>query len=80
MGITAWLEPRAGFYLWCRLPDGRDAADAARFALEQRVVLASGNVFSISQTARHWMRFNVSQMGDAKVLTCLRQALDAPTV
>ena len=43
--------PRGGFYLWCRLPDGRDAADVARAALRENVVLAPGNVFSVSQSA-----------------------------
>ena len=30
LGIRPWLMPRGGFYLWCRLPDGHDAADVAR--------------------------------------------------
>src|SRR5215470_2279735 len=27
LGIEPWLMPRGGFYLWCRLPERRDAAD-----------------------------------------------------
>ncbi len=30
LGIRPWLMPRGGFYLWCSLPEGRDAADVAR--------------------------------------------------
>src|SRR5690606_23237665 len=44
--ILPWLMPRGGFYLWCSLPDGLDAAAVARAALREDVVLAPGNVFS----------------------------------
>ncbi len=64
LGIEPWLMPRGGFYLWCLLPDGRDAADMARAALRENVVLAPGNIFSPAQTAAGFMRFNVSQMPD----------------
>jgi DNA-binding transcriptional MocR family regulator len=77
MGIVPWLEPTAGMFLWCRLPDGIDAADVARAALEKDVVLAPGNAFSLSQTATEFMRFNVSQMLDPKVFAVLGEALDA---
>lgn len=63
LGIEPWIMPRGGFYLWCRLPEGMDASDLARKALEQRVVLAPGNVFSMTGTAENFIRLNVSQMG-----------------
>ncbi|WP_062204736.1 PLP-dependent aminotransferase family protein [Aureimonas sp. AU12] len=75
LGIRPWLEPRGGFYLWCRLPDGQDAADMARLALKENVVLAPGNVFSIAQTAPDWMRFNVTQMADPRLASLLQQML-----
>ena len=75
LGIRPWLEPRGGFYLWCRLPDERDAAEVARLALGERLVLAPGNVFSTGETARDWMRFNVAQMGDPRLPALLRQVL-----
>ncbi len=77
LGIEPWLMPRGGFYLWCRLPDGRDAAAVARAALSEGVVLAPGNVFSLSQGAAGFMRFNVAQMGDRRVDEVLRRALSA---
>ena len=76
MGIEPWLDPEAGMFLWCLLPDGLDAADVARAALEKDVVLAPGNAFSLSQTATGFMRFNVSQMLDPQVFTVLGEALD----
>ncbi len=79
LGIEPWLMPRGGFYLWCRLPDGRDAAAVARAALRENVVLAPGNVFSPSETASDFMRCNVAQMGDARVFDAVERALrEAP--
>lgn len=75
IGIESWIEPRGGFYLWCRLPDGHDAAELARYALQEKIVLAPGNVFSAAQTAAGWMRFNVTQMAEPRLLTVLESGL-----
>lgn len=64
IGIEPWIEPLAGMFLWCRLPDGADSAEMARAALASGVVLAPGNAFSVSQTASAYMRFNVTQMDE----------------
>jgi DNA-binding transcriptional MocR family regulator len=76
IGIEPWLTPRGGFYLWCRLPDGCDSADVARAALAENVVLAPGNVFSVSQSAASLMRFNVAQCGDPQVMSVLKRMID----
>ncbi len=75
LGIEPWLMPRGGFYLWCRLPDDQDSAIVARTALTQDVVLAPGNVFSVSQTASAFMRFNVAQLNHPKAWEVLALAL-----
>jgi len=75
IGIEPWLMPRGGFYLWCRLPDGCDSADVARASLADNVVLAPGNVFSASQTAASFMRFNVAQCDDPIVMDVLQRAI-----
>ncbi|WP_072394529.1 PLP-dependent aminotransferase family protein [Hyphomicrobium sp. CS1BSMeth3] len=75
LGIEPWLMPRGGFYLWCRLPEGRDSADVARSALTENVVLAPGNVFSASQSAADFMRFNVAHCDDRRVMPVLQRAL-----
>jgi DNA-binding transcriptional MocR family regulator len=76
LGVEPWLEPQAGMFLWCRLPDGLDAAAVARAALAENVVLAPGNAFSLSQTATGFMRFNVSQMRDERIFAVLQRALE----
>ncbi|SLN24021.1 aminotransferase-like domain-containing protein [Oceanibacterium hippocampi] len=76
LGIEPWLMPRGGFYLWCRLPDGCDSAEVARTALADNLVLAPGDVFSVSQSAAAFMRFNVAQCGDPRVMAALGRALE----
>ena len=65
----------AAAYLWCRLPDGQDSAALARRAVSENVVLAPGNVFSVSQTASAFLRFNVAQASDPHIYAVLRRAM-----
>ena len=71
IGFEPWLQPRGGFYLWCRLPEGRDSTALAQSAMARNVVLAPGNVFSPSQSASAYMRFNVAHMADPRVVAVL---------
>lgn len=77
LGIEPWIEPSAGMFLWCRLPEGCDSAQVARAALAANVVLAPGNAFSVAQTAGYYMRFNVAQMQDARTFETLRTILQS---
>lgn len=63
LGIRPWLTPRGGFYLWCRRPEGQDSASLARSAVEEKVVLAPGNVF------------NVAQSGDPHIIAVLKRLM-----
>lgn len=75
VGIVPWIEPQAGMFVWGQLPAGADAVTVAHAALRQKVVLAPGNVFSISQSAPSFMRFNVSQCSDGRVFDVLSDVL-----
>lgn len=75
LGLVPWIEPQAGMFLWCHLPEGLDSADIAREALADNIVLAPGNVFSLPQSAASFMRFNVSQTQDERVFAALRKAI-----
>lgn len=77
LSIEPWLMPRGGFFLWCRLAGGQDATQVARAALNEDVVLAPGNVFSVSQTAQNLMRFNVTHMSEPRMWDVMRRALKA---
>lgn len=76
LGLVPWIVPRGGFYLWCRLPDGHDSAEIARRCMEEKVVLAPGNAFSVSQTAAAFLRFNVAHLSDIRVLAAVRRAME----
>ncbi len=75
LGIVPWLEPQAGMFLWCQLPEGIDAAEVARQALAENIVLAPGNAFSLLQTAHGFLRFNVAQSLDDRLYEVLRRAV-----
>ncbi len=75
LGIVPWLIPKAGMFLWCRLPDNHSATQLANQCLSQGVVLAPGNAFSLSKNADSFMRFNVAQMNHPKVFEVLRQSM-----
>lgn len=72
LGIQPWIMPRGGFYLWCRLPEHVDSTALARAALDQNIVLAPGNVFSVTESQSGFMRVNVSQTGGTKLYNFLR--------
>ena len=75
IGITPWIDQPAGLFLWCGLPDGVDAAEVARRALSDNVVLAPGNAFSLSRTASHFLRFNVAQCEDGRIFKVVEAAM-----
>ncbi|MBZ9677270.1 PLP-dependent aminotransferase family protein [Mesorhizobium sp. ES1-1] len=75
IGITPWIDQPAGLFLWCSLPDGVDAAEIARRALADNVVLAPGNAFSLSGTASRFLRFNVAQCADERIFRVLEAAM-----
>lgn len=77
IGISPWLDPRGGIYLWCTLPDEADATELARKTLNENVILAPGNVFSVSQSMNNFMRFNVSQMQSPKVYEVIKRTLSS---
>jgi DNA-binding transcriptional MocR family regulator len=77
LGLTPWTEPRGGLFLWARLPDGLDAADIARYGLKKDVIFAPGDVFSLSQGARSFLRFNVALCAHPRVFQVLEEAMGA---
>ena len=74
IGITPWLEPAAGLFVWARLPGGLDAARLARKALAEGIVLAPGNVFSINGMWSDYLRFNVTLSDDERITAFLARA------
>lgn len=78
LGITPWMKPQGGMFLWMRLPHGLDSAKVSQEALHEGVVLAPGNVFSLSQTAAPFLRFNVAQCQAPRIFEVLENAMNKP--
>lgn len=76
IGIRPWLPPQAGMFLWCELPQGTDAGALSKLALAQDIILAPGNVFSPSQSADRFMRFNVAQSLHDSLFEFLQRSLE----
>lgn len=76
LGVMPWIEPRGGMFLWCKLPEGIDAGKVAQAGLREKTVFAPGNVFSQTQSANNYMRFNVAQCADPRILRVLETALN----
>jgi DNA-binding transcriptional MocR family regulator len=75
LGLAPWIEPSAGMFVWARLPDGRDAAQFARAALKENIVLAPGNVFSPGGLWGDYLRFNVVMSDDDRLTEFLAREL-----
>lgn len=76
LGVTPWIEPRGGMFLWCKLPNGIDAAKVAQAGLEEKIVFAPGNLFGLTQAANSYMRFNVAQCADPRIFSVLEKSLE----
>jgi DNA-binding transcriptional MocR family regulator len=77
LGIKPWMEPQGGMFLWARLPHGLQSAEVSRQALQDGVLLAPGNVFSLGQSASGFMRFNVAQCSSPRIFEVMEKAMDA---
>lgn len=75
LGLTPWIEPAAGIFLWMRLPDGLDGGEVAQRALTEGVVLAPGEAFSASHGWRGYLRFNAAQSADERIYGVLERAI-----
>ena len=75
LGVKPWFRPQAGMFLWCELPEGCDGSELAQKALGERIVLAPGNAFSVSQTASRFLRFNIAQSQDERLYAFLKANL-----
>ena len=74
-GLTPWIEPRGGIYVWARLPDGVAAADVARHGLARKVMFAPGPAFSASESSAGYLRFNVARCAEPRVYEALDEAI-----
>ena len=58
---TRVTQPRGGFVIWVELPGQVDALSLCQRALERRISIAPGPVFSASGKYRNCIRLNCAQ-------------------
>jgi DNA-binding transcriptional MocR family regulator len=75
-GFVIKSDPVGGLFVWAQLPGKLLAADIAQRALTHNVVLAPGNVFSVSQACNGMLRFNVSQSPTPRVFEVLQTVME----
>ena len=65
LGLELFHRPRAGLFVWARLPvEPEDASELATQALEDGIWLAPGSYFRPGDAASNWFRFNVPYSTD----------------
>jgi 2-aminoadipate transaminase len=58
-GVT-WSKPQGGMFLWGVLPEGMDAAEVLRRAIEKKVAFVPGEAFHPRGGGKNTMRINFS--------------------
>ena len=58
-GVT-WTRPQGGLFLWVRFPEGTDAADVLKVAIDQKVAFVPGQPFFPDGSGANTARFNFS--------------------
>jgi len=57
---VSWTHPLGGMFLWGILPEGMDAADALKIAIERKVAFVPGAAFHANGGGTNTMRINFS--------------------
>jgi 2-aminoadipate transaminase len=80
---STWTEPEGGLFVWARLPDGIDAQDLLRAAMQERVAFVPGAPFYPRDPERSTLRLNFSNrppeliaQGIARLGACVQRLLE----
>lgn len=57
-GYVQWNEPKGGFYIWLTLPEGADATEILKRAIEGGAVFVTGSTFDPEGTRNNTMRLS----------------------
>lgn len=69
---TRVTRPDGGYFLWLQLPDGVDSLALFRAALEARISIAPGPIFSATRSFRNCIRLNCGVRWTPEVDSALR--------
>jgi 2-aminoadipate transaminase len=63
----SWPDPRGGFFLWAKLPEGLDAGVLLPRAVEHGVVYVAGDAFFVNGSGREFIRLSFSAPTPARI-------------
>jgi 2-aminoadipate transaminase len=61
---VSWTKPEGGLFLFLSLPEGMDAEDLFKIAIEKNVAFVLGSVFYCDGSGKNTMRINFSFMDE----------------
>ncbi|MGL4291110.1 MAG: PLP-dependent aminotransferase family protein [Phreatobacter sp.] len=77
-GLEIFSAPTGGYYLWCRIPAGRDDVSFSKAAAAEGIFIAPGTMFSPDRSAHAGhMRINVAYADDPRFLGFLSRSSKA---
>jgi DNA-binding transcriptional MocR family regulator len=69
---TRMTRPEGGYFVWVELPEGIDALRLHELALERRISVAPGHLFSVDRRFTHFIRVNYGHPADARALAAIK--------
>ena len=64
-----WTKPEGGLFLWMTLPEGLNAADLLKLALEEDVAFVVGTAFHCDGGGKNTLRLNFSYPSSEQLKT-----------
>jgi 2-aminoadipate transaminase len=64
---TRWTSPKGGFFSWLTLPDGGDAGELAKRAVERGVAIVPGSLFFADDRGGNNVRLSFSLVDEAEI-------------
>jgi 2-aminoadipate transaminase len=68
-----WVVPQGGMFLWITLPEGMDADEMFKDAIERNVAYVVGSAFHPAGGGHNTMRLNFSYSGDEEIREGIRR-------
>lgn len=70
---VTWTHPQGGLFLWVKLPEGMDAAEVFKKAVENKVAFVPGTSFHPNGNGKNTMRLNFSYMAPERIREGIRR-------
>ena len=64
---VTWTKPEGGLFLWVRLPEGADAAELFKAAIEEKVAYVPGKPFHTDGSGSNTLRLNFSNASQENI-------------